>query len=103
MQVVIEPTQYAFGPGSLEGLILERRGIRLDDGRPQVQARISGTFRVYCGEGWEHVQPLNTDWIPANDLGPFSDADTSLWREREAHALVEVALSDWSDPCSTED
>lgn len=99
---VVTRSIHTFGPGSLERLVLERRGVRLDDGHPQVQARLSGVYVVYCGEGWDHQVPIATDWVPTSDLGPFSDRDTSEWRDREAHALVEVALSDWADPCQAD-
>ena len=97
-QVVTGPDLFTFGPGSLEALVLERRGVR-QGGHPQVQARLSGVYLAYCGEGWTHRVDIATEWVPVNDLGPFSDADTSTWRDREAHALVELAMEAWACDC----
>jgi len=98
-QVVTGPTQVTFGPGYLESVTLHRRGVRLG-GRPVIQVRITGTVRVYCGEGWEHQASVRTRYQPQAD---FARSDAGTGQDRDyalAHDLVEVALSDWTDPCS---
>jgi hypothetical protein len=95
-----------FGPGSLESIRLERRryNAKRDPENIQLQGRVRGTYRVYCGNGNEHTVTINGPWITVSwSLYPswsdtehdFTDAD-ALARE-----LIERVLEGWSDPCET--
>lgn len=99
-QVVIPESAHRFGPGSLEAVTLFTRGVRLD-GHAQVQVRLEGTYRVYCGEGWEHQVDVAWPWSPQASYAPRSDASTDALSFYFAvgHELVEAALADWNDPC----
>jgi hypothetical protein len=80
------PRSTTFGPGSMESLRLtswtkSSSGIRW--------ARLSGFYSVYCGMGNTHTVDIEIrDW--ATETDPDDEADR----------LLNIALEDWSDPCS---
>lgn len=86
-----------FGPGSLESIRLERRvvGARLFPDSKHLDARVRGTYRVYCGAGNDHTTTIRGPWLTVrlDTTNDFTDADAL------AHELVEFELEDWSDPC----
>lgn len=93
-------TSVTFGPGALESIRLNYR-TRMHATIPRqsyVQVRAQGTFRVYCGEGWEHQVPIRGAWTPLADYGQHQDDPSWV-----AHDQVEAALSDWVDPCQAND
>ena len=95
--------EFTFGPGSLESLHLK---LWRENDAEQVTARLTGGYRVYCGNGNEHTVEIEVDHsVPTtNFLG------RQIWRvyhlgddvgdpESIARELLEFALEDWSDPC----
>jgi hypothetical protein len=97
-----------FGPGSLESIHLERRRRRPGTDAERLEARVTGTFRIYCGAGNEHTQQIQSEWLvvewvpgaggtKGDTQHDFTDADAL------AHELVEAALEDWSDPCEVDE
>jgi hypothetical protein len=93
-----------FGPGSLESIQLQRRhrNAVLSPESASQQARVVGTYRVYCGNGSEHTVSIDGPWAvvswdrsnhPGDTGHNFTDADGL------AAELVEWELEDWSDPC----
>ena len=77
-----------FGPGSMESITLyERKHV----GGPQ--ARVEGTFTIYCGMGNTHTVDINGPWGFRDHLDHLDDV------EDEARQLVEYELEDWFDPC----
>lgn len=79
-----------FGPGRLEDIKLWSRGVVYQMGIREY--RIDGTFRVYCGNGNEHIVDVSTKYV----------VDDSLWlkpADEVAEMLLEGQLEDWTDPC----
>lgn len=99
-----------FGPGSLESIRLERRvtGARRYHFDRHVDARVRGTFRVYCGNGNEHTATIAGQWSIVSyperphargveTVADFTNADEL------AHELVQMELEGWTDPCEVEE
>jgi hypothetical protein len=105
---------FRFRPGSLESIQLRMWAVpRRHESHPsQVKAQAIGVYRVYCGQGWEHL--VGVDEQHTFDLErPADEVDRQLaqaWRRGDgdvaadaAAQLVEWALDDWIDPCRSED
>lgn len=95
-----------FGPGSLESIRLERRRRRPRTDAERLEARVVGTFRIFCGAGNDHTQTIRSEWavvewVPGkggtkgDTEHDFTDADAL------AHELIEGTLEGWTDPCET--
>ncbi len=90
---------------SLELKVWTKR--RLGDMR-QVRASLIGTYRVYCGYGWEHTHDVNVTDVGAWDGERDSyaldvigarDGDPEA-ADRLAQFMLDCSLDeDWEDPC----
>jgi hypothetical protein len=103
---------FRFDPGSLESVELRMWMVprtRRSDAGPQIKAHASGTYRVYCGSGWEHSADIDerhvfdldrpSDQVDERLASAWSRGDTdAAWDA--THQLVEWALEDWTDPCA---
>ncbi len=102
---------FKFDPGSLESVELRMwvvPGSRHGDQSPLIKARATGSYRVYCGAGWEHRADIDEQHL-FNLERPSVDIEerlTAAWTSGDrdaahdaAHQLVEWALEDWADPC----
>ena len=93
-----------FGPGSLEDINLERWAAA---GGGPGQARVSGTFKVYCGNGQEHTFEVESGIIPTDVFEDYlanaTAVDPDTDREYAVHSIVDEIISEeWSDPCEIE-
>lgn len=95
----------SFGPGSLESIRLERRrfGARRFPNDVQLQARVRGTFRMYCGNGNEHTATITGGWYtvawPQHPQRAIDTQYTFMDADALAHELIADVLDDWTDPC----
>lgn len=103
---------FRFDPGSLESVELRMWVVprtRRSDRGPLIKARATGSYRVYCGGGWEHSADIDERHLfglesPSDQVG---ERLAAAWNrgDRDAawhatHQLVEWALEDWTDPCT---
>ncbi len=104
---------FRFGPGSLESVELRMWAVprRYEGLMKQVKAQAVGSYRLYCGRGWEHQ--VDIDEAFTFDLErPVDDIHRRLaaaWAGRDDGAafdatgqLVDWALDDWTDPCGVD-
>lgn len=100
---------HTFGPGSLESLFLKTHTMKSEPGfGKQVSARLSGTYRVFCGMGSEHTVEVDervTIWDTEHRDG-LAEQVAKAHAESDDVAIAEVTwrlldwtLSVWSDPC----
>ena len=100
---------YNFGPGSLEGMTLSTWVSKREGDLKRVSARLTGTYTVYCGMGWDHqieIAEKTSGWnteqhaeaVMIVALHSGSDKETELKHE-VAELLVDYALEDFEDPC----
>ena len=76
---------YTFGPGRLESLTLTRPN--------PFTGHLSGSYRVYCGMGWEHTAEIDIT----------HEFQAVLDNEQMVEELLAFALEDWLDPCEGEE
>ena len=101
---------FQFGCGSLESVRLRMWALlrRHESHTMAIKVRADGTYRVYCGAGWEHT--VDIDEQHTFDLErPTSELDQRLavaWIKGDQDAadgatrlLVDWALEAWNDPC----
>jgi hypothetical protein len=102
-------TTFRFGPGSLEALTLTVWAGTEANGR-RAAARVSGNYRVYCGQGNEHQVAIAESYSGSEDDAKRSGNVYLLFRcacgdASAAHSLaaeaVEAALDNWADPCES--
>lgn len=104
--------RFRFDPGSLESVELRMwvvpRTSRSDWG-PLIMARATGSYRVYCGSGWEHSADIDERHLfdlqrPSDQieerLAAAWNRDDSDAASDATHQLVEWALEDWTDQCA---
>ncbi len=105
---------FRFGPGSLESIALRMWTVpRAHESHTRaVRAQAVGSYRVYCGAGWDHLVDIDEQHTfdlerPADELGRRL---ATAWTENDADAaddaaaeLVDQALEGWSDPCAWEE
>ncbi len=99
-----EERSFRFGPGSLESIKLRVWEQPAGD----VRGEASGLYRVYCGEGAEHLVEIDEEFSlslqsPTEEIDEhlsrawkLGDADAA---EAVSHQAIEWALEGWSDPC----
>lgn len=103
-------TTHTFGPGSLEDVKLKSWvAKRHGDGR-KIVVTVKGSFRVYCGYGWEHTVPVDIrDGAWTTEAGQWTEdivaahsGDTdAAWKLTDV--LIQMLLDEaWSDPCVDE-
>lgn len=102
---------FRFDPGSLESVELRMwvvPGSRYGVQSPLIKARAMGSYRVYCGNGWEHSTDIDeqhlfdlerpSDQVEERLAAAWARGDEDAARDA-ADQLVEWALEDWADPC----
>ncbi len=103
---------FRFDPGSLESVELRLwvvPGSRYGGRSPLIKARATGSYRVYCGSGWEHSADIDeqhlfdlerpSDQVEEQLATAWTKGDGEAARDA-AHQLIEWALEGWADPCA---
>jgi hypothetical protein len=107
---------FKFDPGSLESIELRMwvaPHSRGGGSGPRIVTRATGTYRVYCGSGWEYTADIDErhQFLLDRPDGEVDEWLATAWNKGDVDAahdaaaeLVEWALDDWNDPCAeTED
>jgi hypothetical protein len=105
---VSRSARWTFGPGSLEDVEVRLWAVAGSHGA-RMRARVSGTYRVYCGNGSEHVVTFSETsdaWRVNRQSDEFArrvwdlaDRRTQDAAEPVARMAVDWALEGWDDPC----
>jgi len=97
---------FTFGPGSMEALTLRVWAHRrISD---KLQARLTGSFSIYCGLGNEHTVAIDERFsgyvVEGNAEAWLGDAFRGIQGAADnlAAQMVEWALDGWIDPCDDE-
>lgn len=103
-------TTHTFGPGSLEDVTLTSWVSKREGDDRQITLTLKGTFRVYCGYGWEHTLDVNIRdgaWTgeagsyTADILAAHKGDEEAAWKLTDV--LIQMTLDDeWEDPCLAE-
>jgi len=103
---------FRFDPGSLEWVELRMWVMLRSRGggqSPLIKAHAIGSYRVYCGSGWEHSADIDEQHLfdLERPSGEVEERLAAAWTKGDsdaacdaAHQLVEWALDDWADPCA---
>lgn len=96
-------TRFTFGPGRLEDISLEMWR--------DLTVRVSGQYRIYCGNGQEHPFSVDSGFISQVDWAQYirHEVEThprasgiDVRYEAVGHVIEEILGEEWSDPCEIE-
>lgn len=103
-------TTHTFGPGSLEDVKLKSWVSKREGDARRITLTLTGTFRVYCGYGYEHTVKIDIrDGAWTTEVGQWTTDivaahggdDEAAWKLTDV--LIQMALDEgWEDPCEAE-